>query len=139
MAYDESLAERVRQTFPRRTSTTARKSTAEKKSISKRKSIAEKKSTSVTKTIVEKKMFGGLAFFLNGNVAVGVWKDSLIVRLGPEQGESALHEPYVKDFDITGRPLKGWAMVGPEALEDDDQLKEWIHRAMKFVKNLPRK
>ena len=57
--------------------------------------------------IKEKKMFGGLGFLLNGNMLVGVWKDSLIVRLGEEQGEEALLEPHVKPFDITGKAMKG--------------------------------
>ena len=56
-------------------------------------------------------MFGGVCFLLNGNMCVGVWKTSLIGRLGPEQAELALEEPYVEDFDITGRPMKGWVMV----------------------------
>jgi len=56
------------------------------------------------KGIEEKKMFGGVGFHLNGNMLVGVWKDSLIVRLGPDEGEEALREPHVREFDITGRP-----------------------------------
>jgi TfoX/Sxy family transcriptional regulator of competence genes len=52
--------------------------------------------------IAEKKMFGGVGFLLNGNMLVGVWKDSLIVRLGPDEGEEALLEPHVREF--TGRP-----------------------------------
>jgi TfoX/Sxy family transcriptional regulator of competence genes len=91
------------------------------------------------KNVEEKKMFGGLGFMLNGNLLVGVWKDSLIVRLGDEQGEEALLEPNVKEFDITGRPMKNWILVEPEGVENDDQLKEWIARAMKFVGKLPAK
>ncbi len=52
-------------------------------------------------------MFGGVGFLLNGNMLVGVWKDSLIVRLGPEEGDEALLEPHVKEFDITGRADEG--------------------------------
>ena len=89
--------------------------------------------------IEEKKMFGGLGFLLNGNMLVGVWKDSLIVRVGPDAYEEALLEPNVKEFDITGRPMKGWIMVEPEGVEDDDQLKDWIERANKFVETLPGK
>ena len=70
---------------------------------------------------------------------VGVWKDSLIVRLGPDEGEEALLEPHVREFDITGRPMKGWVLVEPEGVEDDDQLKGWIERAVKFVRTLPAK
>jgi TfoX/Sxy family transcriptional regulator of competence genes len=91
------------------------------------------------RSVEEKKMFGGVGFLLNGNMLVGVWKDSLIVRLGPEQGDNALKEPHVKEFDITGRAMKGWVLVAPEGVEADDQLKEWIQRATNFVKTLPAK
>ena len=89
--------------------------------------------------IKEKKMFGGLGFLLNGNMLVGVWKDSLIVRVGPDAYEDALREPHVKDFDITGKPMKGWIMVEAEGVAEDDQLKNWIKRANKFVETLPGK
>jgi TfoX/Sxy family transcriptional regulator of competence genes len=91
------------------------------------------------KGIQEKKMFGGIGFFLKGNLLVGVWKDSLIVRLGPEEGDDALREPHVIEFDITGRPMKGWILVEPDGVEDDDQLQGWIERAEKFVRTLPAK
>jgi hypothetical protein len=74
-----------------------------------------------------------------GNMLVGVWKESLIVRLGGEQAEAALLEPHVKPFDITGKPMKRWAMVAPDSLQDDEQLKDWIQRAVKFVGKLPPK
>jgi TfoX/Sxy family transcriptional regulator of competence genes len=89
--------------------------------------------------VSEKKMFGGIGFLLNGNMLVGVWQHSLIVRLGPEEGEAAHLEPHVKEFDITGRPMKGWVMVEPEGVEDDDKLKSWIERATDFVATLPKK
>ena len=91
------------------------------------------------KGIEEKKMFGGLAFFLNGNMLVGVWKESLIVRLGPDQGEKALLEPNVQKFDITGRPMKNWVLVEPEGVQDDDRLSDWIQRAARFVGKLAAK
>jgi len=109
MAFDESLAARIRDALARR------------------------------KNVEEKKMFGGLCFLLNGNLLVGVWKDSLIARLGPDEGEAALREPHVRVFDITGRPMRNWVLVEPEAVEDDDQLQEWIDRATKFVGTLPKK
>ena len=84
-------------------------------------------------------MFGGLCFLLHGNLLVGVWKDALIARLGPEEGEEALREPHVKEFDVTGRAMKGWVLVGPEGVEDDEQLTDWIERAGKFVRTLPAK
>ena len=107
MAFSEELAERIRRRLTRR------------------------------KGIEEKKMFGGVGFLLNGNLLVGVWKDSLIARLGPEQAEEALLEPHVKEFDITGRPMTGWVVVGPQGVEDDEQLTAWIGRATRFVRTLP--
>ena len=109
MAFDESLASRIRQHLARR------------------------------KSVEEKKMFGGVGFLLHGNMLVGVWKDSLIARLGPDEGEEALREPHVKEFDVTGRAMKGWALVEPEGIDDDEQLSAWIQRALKFVGTLPAK
>ena len=83
-------------------------------------------------------MIGRVGFLLNGNLLVGVWKDSLIVRLGPDEGDEALKEPHVKEFDITGRAMRGWVLVEPGGLEDD-QLNAWIRRAMEFVETLPAK
>ena len=89
--------------------------------------------------IEEKKMFGGIGFLLSGNMLVGVWKDSLIVRVGPEAYDDALLDPNVREFDITGKSMKGWIMVDPEGVEDDEQLAEWIERAARFVRMLPKK
>jgi TfoX/Sxy family transcriptional regulator of competence genes len=91
------------------------------------------------RSVEEKKMFGGIAFLLNGNMLVGVWKDMLIARLGLKEGSDAMREPHVRAFDISGKPMKGWVMVEPEGVEDDGQLKAWIERAGKFVETLPRK
>ena len=87
------------------------------------------------KGIVEKKLFGGLGFLLHGHMLVGVWRESLVVRVGAESYEDARKEPFVKEFDITGKPMKGWVLVEPDGLEDD-QLNEWIARATRFVKTL---
>ena len=87
----------------------------------------------------EKKMFGSICFLLHGNLLVGVWKDSLIARLGPDEGEEALREPHVRVFDVTGRAMKNWVLVEPDGIDDDAQLKDWIDRAMKFVQRLPKK
>ena len=109
MAFDESLAERIRRGLARK------------------------------KGIEEKKMFGGIGFLLHGNLLVGVWKESLVVRLGLDEGEEALLEPHVKEFDITGRPMRNWVLVEPAGVEDDYQLADWIQRAVKFVGALPAK
>jgi TfoX/Sxy family transcriptional regulator of competence genes len=109
MAYSESLAARIRQ--------------------------ALKGSRGFT----EKKMFGGVAFLLHSNMCVGVWQTSLIVRLGPGQAAAALKEPNVMEFDVSGRPMRGWVVVEAEGLETDGQLRRWIERAVEFVETLPRK
>jgi TfoX/Sxy family transcriptional regulator of competence genes len=88
--------------------------------------------------LAEKRMFGGVGFLLNGNLLVGVWKNSLIARLGPEEGDEALKQPHVKEFDITGRAMKGWVLVAPDGLEDG-QLEGWIEQAVRFVGTLPGK
>jgi hypothetical protein len=84
-------------------------------------------------------MFGGVGFLLNGNLLVGVWKASLVVRLGPDEGEETLKEPHVKEFDISGRPMRNWVLVEPAGVEDDGQLSAWIERAARFVGALPAK
>jgi hypothetical protein len=89
--------------------------------------------------IQEKKMFGGVGFLLYGNLLVGVWKDSLIVRIGPDAYGEALRESHVRVFDITGKPMKGWVMVQPDGIDEDDALKGWIERATTFVRTLPAK
>ena len=62
-----------------------------------------------------------------------MWKDSLIARLGADEAEAALQEPHVGVFDITGRPMRNWVLVGAEGVEDDDPLREWVERATAFV------
>lgn len=109
MAYSESLAARIRQVISREPG------------------------------ITEKKMFGGVGFLLNGNMCVGVWKTSLIARLGTEQAEEALKAPHVVDFDVTGRPMKGWVMIEADGVDTEGQLSDWIQRSVEFVRTLPRK
>ena len=87
----------------------------------------------------EKKMFGGVCFLLNGNLLVGVWKDSLIARVGKDAYEAAIQEEHVKEFDITGRPMQGWVMVEPDGIDSDHQLTHWIDQATVFVRKLPGK
>jgi TfoX/Sxy family transcriptional regulator of competence genes len=87
----------------------------------------------------KKKMFGGLGFLLHGHMVVGVWKNSMIVRVGSGSYDEALLEPHVKEFDITGKPMKGWLMVEPQGVDDDRHVKDWIQRALKFVGKLSAK
>jgi hypothetical protein len=109
MAYSKSLAARIRQ------------------------QLADRRG------IVEKRMFGGVAFLLHGNMLVGVWQDSLIARLGPTAGEQALRQLYVRPFDVTGRPMKGWVMIEPDGMDLDAELYDWLRQALAFVETLPEK
>jgi hypothetical protein len=89
--------------------------------------------------VEERRMFGGVAFLPHGHLLVGVWRDSLIARLGPDAAAGALLEPHVRPFDVTGKPFAGWVLVGPAGVEEDDQLASWVDRAAAFVEALPAK
>jgi hypothetical protein len=91
-----------------------------------------------TKNVTEKKMFGGVGWLLNGNICVGVWKRWLIARLGDEYAD-ALRDPNVRDFDITGKAMKGWVMVEPAGVATDEELRDWVRRCVAFVRTLPAK
>jgi hypothetical protein len=109
MAYDEILAERVRQLLdePAR--------------------------------LVEKKMFGGIGFLLQGNMACGVHKDYLMVRISPESQEAALSQPHVRVFDLTGRPMSGWIVVEKEGIAEEEALRYWVRRGVDYALTLPPK
>jgi len=89
--------------------------------------------------LVEKKMFGGVGFMLNGNMACGVNKDDLIVRVGPDSYEQAMIRPHARPFDFTGRLMKGWVMIGPEGASADDDLRDWVADGVNFARSLPPK
>src|SRR5436190_14139612 len=88
------------------------------------------------KGLAEKKMFGGLAFLARGNMSVGIYGEELIVRLDPAEAEQALKQPGVRVFDITGRPMKGWVLVGGTALADTKALARWVERGMSYAMSL---
>ena len=92
-----------------------------------------------TPDIEERKMFGGVGYMLKGNMACGVHKDFLIVRVGPEKFQEALDDPHTKVFDITGRPMTGWVMVASRGFESDADLGRWIDQGVSFAKSLPSK
>lgn len=89
--------------------------------------------------VVEKRMFGGIGFLVNGNMACGVNKQDMIVRLSDEEFEKALKQPGVRVFDMTGRPMKGWLMVSSEGYTSDKALEGWIEKGIAFAKSLPAK
>lgn len=88
---------------------------------------------------IEKKMFGGVGFLVHGNMAVGVYKEEMIVRVSPDQHEKLLKKKHTRVFDITGRPMKGWLMVEPDGYKTSKQLSEWVDRGVSFALTLPPK
>ncbi len=86
-----------------------------------------------------KKMFGGVCHLRQGNMFCGVYKEYLILRLGPESAQAALAKPHVRPFDITGRPMKGWVMVSQKGFSDDATLANWLGQAGDFAGTLPPK
>ncbi|MCA9922619.1 MAG: TfoX/Sxy family protein [Anaerolineales bacterium] len=109
MAYDEKLAERVRTLI------------------------------SGAPGVVEKKMFGGVGFILHGNMACGIHKDSLVVRIGPEKYADVVMQPQIRPFDITGRPMKGWILVDQAGVIEDADLQHWVEQGLSFAGTLPPK
>lgn len=109
MAYDERLAERVRGILKRR------------------------------RGISEKKMFGGLAFLVNGHMACGIIGEDLMVRVGPDAYETALKKAGARPMDFTGRPMKGMVYVGPRGHRRAPSLKAWVERGLFHARSLPPK
>jgi len=109
MAFDSALAERIRKGLGKRAGLT------------------------------EKKMFGGLAFLMRGNMCCGVHGSELIVRLDPAESDRALKQPHTRLFDISGRPMKGWLLVGPGGVATDADLGRWVERAAGYAGSLPPK
>ena len=109
MAYDEALAERVRDLLLHRGDLT------------------------------ERKMFGGIAWMVSGNMACGVLDEDLIVRLAHDEAEQALAEQHTRQFDFTGRPSRGMVVVEAPALEDPADLAGWVEAGIGFASSLPPK
>ncbi|MCA9015074.1 MAG: TfoX/Sxy family protein [Planctomycetaceae bacterium] len=109
MAYDEELAQRVHQLLKRR------------------------------KGFSQKKMFGGICFMLHGNMCCGVTQNELMLRLGVKNAIKALEEPFTREMDFTGKPLKSMIYVERPGFDDDHDLKYWVDQAVKFAQSLPPK
>lgn len=88
---------------------------------------------------VEKKMFGGVGFLIHGNMACGVYKEDMIVRVDPQKHAMLLKKPHTKVFDITGKPMKGWLMVEPAGCKPARQLSSWVKEGIEFALTLPPK
>lgn len=87
----------------------------------------------------ERRMFGGVCFMIHGNMCAGTWKGSLIVRLDRKDHEKTLAEPHTRPADMTGRVMKGWAVVEPDGIESDDDLGVWVAKAAGYAESLPPK
>ncbi|MCB2204574.1 TfoX/Sxy family protein [bacterium] len=109
MAFDEILAERIRQQLTRRND------------------------------IIEKRMFGGIAFMLSGNMCCGVIRDELMLRVGENQSKLALSRPHARVMDFTGKPMKGMVYVEPSGIVSDADLRDWLEMAIGFASSLPPK
>jgi hypothetical protein len=107
MAYDEVLAERIREL------------------------MADEPG------VVEKKMFGGLAFLINGNMSVAAsGQGGLMVRCAPEETDALLDEPGAETFVMRGRAMDGWLRVNAEAVGTPGQLEPWVRRGVAFARSL---
>jgi TfoX/Sxy family transcriptional regulator of competence genes len=105
MAYDEGLAQRLRETYE-------------------------------AVGADEKRMFGGIAFMVNGHMSCGVNNETLMVRVGPALFEQALARPHARPMDFTGKPMRGFVYVSPAGVESDEDLASWVRLSLDFVQTL---
>jgi TfoX/Sxy family transcriptional regulator of competence genes len=87
----------------------------------------------------KKKMFGGVCYLINGNMAFGIWKDYLIVRMAAELTDEKLNHEHVREFDITGKTMKGWVMIKEGSWNKQAELAEWLAIGKSFAVSLPKK
>ncbi|MEW5976754.1 MAG: TfoX/Sxy family protein [Acidobacteriota bacterium] len=87
--------------------------------------------------VTEKRMFGGIAFLVNGHMCCGVVGTDLMVRVGPADYAASLQEPHAREMDFTGRPLKGFVYVSPQGSATSQQLTSWVERSLRYAGTLP--
>jgi TfoX/Sxy family transcriptional regulator of competence genes len=110
MAYDEDLANRIREL------------------------LADEKG------ITEMKMFGGLAFLINGNMSVGAsGQGGLMLRVEPEETDALAGKPHARPFEMRGKAMQGWLRVDSEGLRTKRQLEPWVRRGVAYARSLPPK
>ncbi len=110
MAYDEDLANRIRELI------------------------------AVEEGLTEKKMFGGLAFLIAGNMSVGVsGKGGLMVRVDPAETDTLVAKPHAQPFEMRGRPTQGWLRVDADGVRTKRQLEPWVRRGVAYARSLPSK
>ena len=90
--------------------------------------------------LTEKRMFGGLAFLIDGKMAVSASsKGGLLLRIDPTLTESFVVEPHVRPFEMRGRQMDGWLRVDVAVLETDDELRRWVSHGVSYARSLPPK
>jgi len=110
MAYDEDLANRIRELI------------------------------GAEPDLTEQRMFGGLAFLIGGHMSVAAsGQGGLLVRVEPEETEALASEPHARRFEMRGREMDGWLRVDPEGVETETQLEPWVRRGTSYARSLPPK
>lgn len=109
MAYDEQLADRVRDILNEETPTS------------------------------DRKMFGALVFMVEGNMCCGVTTENLLLRLGPEGSARALERPHVQPMTMRDKTMRGFVLVEPQGFAEDAELSGWLEQALDLVRTLPPK
>jgi TfoX/Sxy family transcriptional regulator of competence genes len=110
VAYDEDLANRIRELF-----------------------LTEQ-------GVTEKRMFGGLAFLIDGNMSVSASSQGgLLLRVDPAQTDALLSKPHAHPFEMRGRMMQGWLRVDAEGLQTKRQLERWVARGIAYARSLPSK
>ena len=89
--------------------------------------------------LTEREMFGGIAFMIGGNMAVGVINDELMVRVGKEAHDDAVAHPGARIFDFSARPMRGWIAVAPEGFAGDADIQRWVDQGVSYAESLPAK
>ena len=87
-----------------------------------------------TTEFCERKMFGGLTFLVNGQMCCGVLKNDLVLRLTPEQADTALRQPHTRPMDFTGKPMKSMIYVTPLGTDADQALEAWVGSAVRLAR-----
>ena len=109
MAYDERLAQRIRNAL------------------------------TGNRAITERKMFGGIAFLRKGLMFVGILDSSLMARVGKENQADSLSRKHAREMDFTGKPMQGYVFVDTPGIKTEAQLRFWLERCEQFVATLPPK
>ena len=90
--------------------------------------------------VTEKKMFGGLAFLVGGNMAVAAsGQGGLMVRVDPEETDALLEKPHAQPFEMRGREMRGWLRVDAEGVRTKRQVEPWVQRGVRYARSLPAK